>query len=85
MHSKTFMNSRFVKHTPKYAGCSTKYEAAKYEVRSMQPQIRIIWLGVEIDFEGNTYVITETRIESILNIIENVLSTSYIIRLLGDF
>lgn len=34
-------------------------------------------LGVQTDFEENAYAITDTRIESILNIIENILSTLY--------
>ena len=38
---------------------------------------RIIWFGVEIDFKENTYVTTDTRIESISHILANILSPSY--------
>ena len=66
-YSKTFMNSRFVKETLQKAGFVINKEKSEWG------QKRIIWLGVEIDFEENFYAITEKRINSMLKVIENIL------------
>ena len=71
--SKAICNSQFVQETLQRSGFIVN---CKKSVR--EPQEIMTWLGITLDLSAKMFHISNTRNESILNMLKNLTSTSYL-------
>ena len=71
--SEAICNSQFVQETLQKSGFTANCEKSVWE-----PQEVTSWLGITLDLRAKMFHISHTRIESILNTLNNLTSTPYV-------
>ena len=71
--SEAICNSQFAQETLQGSGFIVNCEKSVWE-----PQEIMTWLGITLDLRAKMFHISHTRIESILNTLDNLTSTPYV-------